>query len=236
MRACALLSLLLTALGAPAFAGVMDGLDSLPAGFAPRLEKIVAAKPAHFVKHGDGCPAATDACTEKAYLVPGDLVIVLGTQGDDVEVIFTGGAPRFRSTRGWLPRSALAPVPAAATPAWVGRWANGDDFIAITPAPGGSLAFVGSASWGGGDPARVANGGVNVGAFDTTLAPRGASVTFSPSADDGKPATLDPKVDSDDCVLRLWLLDPYLVAADNGKCGGMNVTFSNVYRRAPAKP
>jgi hypothetical protein len=28
----------------------------------------------------------------------------------------------------------------------------------------------------------------------------------------------------------MWRLGPYLVVADNGRCGGMNVSFTGVYR------
>ena len=35
----------------------------------------------------------------------------------------------------------------------------------------------------------------------------------------------------DGCVVDLWLTGPFLVARDNMRCGGMNVTFTGVYRR-----
>jgi len=33
------------------------------------------------------------------------------------------------------------------------------------------------------------------------------------------------------CKATLVLLPPFLVASDNGGCGGMNVRFDGVYRR-----
>ena len=38
-------------------------------------------------------------------------------------------------------------------------------------------------------------------------------------------------VTDDACTVTLRLLGPYLVASDNGGCGGMNVHFTGVYRR-----
>ena len=35
----------------------------------------------------------------------------------------------------------------------------------------------------------------------------------------------------DPCALTLRLVGHYLVAADNGECGGANVRFDGVYRR-----
>jgi len=229
----ALAAALLAGSGA-AVATLIDGLDSLPAGFTPRFATVVADQPAHFVKRGDGCPDATSACEERAHLVHGDSVVAVATQGDYVDVVFTGGAPHFRSTRGWLPRTVVAFVAPTVPPRWVGSWRNGDDGIEIKAAANGRLEISGTATWGGDDPKRVATGAVNVGAFDTSLAPTGSMVTFSPGPDDGAPATMDPPIDADACVLRMWLLDPYLVVADNQRCGGANVTFSNVYRRAAA--
>jgi hypothetical protein len=223
-----------------AVATMFDGLDELPAGFAPGLATIAADKPVHFVKRDKGCPNATPACEARTYLVRGDSVVVITGKGDYVDVGFTGGAPAFRSTRGWLPRSAVAPVPTpvpgATPPSWIGSWRNGTDSIEIKRAANGRLEISGTATWGGDDPKRVAAGGVNVGDFDTSVPPPGGMVTFSPNLDgDGAPATLDPPLDGDACALRMWLLDPYLVVADNARCGGANVTFSNLYRRSAAK-
>ena len=227
---------LLTGWVGTADATMMDGLDTLPAGFVPRLETITPDHPVHFVRRGSGCPNRTPACEERAYLVHGNGVVVIAAQGDYVDAVFTGGAPRFRSTRGWLPRGALAPAPAAARN-WVGTWSNGSDSIDIRPAADGRLEFSGTATWGGDDPKRVATGGVNVGDFDTSLTPSGDAVSFSPNLDgNGAPAALNPSPDADACVLRMWLRDPYLVVADNGRCGGANVTFSNVYRRVGTRP
>ena len=36
-----------------------------------------------------------------------------------------------------------------------------------------------------------------------------------------------------DCRARMRLIGPYLLVADNGQCGGLNVSFSGAYRRTP---
>ena len=40
--------------------------------------------------------------------------------------------------------------------------------------------------------------------------------------------TLPYEAETDYCAVRLWRLDSYLVAIDNNKCGGMNVTFTGL--------
>ena len=205
-----------------------------PPGFDPRVMTVVAPGRVHFVKGGGGCPATGPACADRAYVLTGDEVVAMSTDGDWVNAVFTGGAPHFRSTSGWLPRAALAESGGAAgRPAdWAGMWESGDQQqITIKPLPNHRAEVVGTATWGGDDPGRVARGGVNIGYFDTTIALRGAVVTFTPSWDDGHPAVMDPPPDVKDCVLRLRQLGSYLVADDNGACGGMNVTFTGVYRR-----
>jgi hypothetical protein len=205
-----------------------------PPGFDPRVMTVVAPGRVHFVRIGDGCPATGPACAASAYVLAGDEVVAIGTDGEWVQAVFTSGAPHFRSTFGWLPRAALAESGGAAgRPAdWAGTWESGDQKqITVKPMQDHRAEVVGNATWGGDDPGRVARGGVNIGYFDTTIVLHGAVVTFTPSWDDGHPAVMDPPPDIQDCVLRLRQLGSYLVADDNGACGGMNVTFTGVYRR-----
>jgi len=230
-------TIILAAALAAGFAGIaganmVDNLADLPAGFVPHLEKITSSqKRVYFLKEGGNCPAAGTACARRAFLLPGDVVVALRSEGDYVDAVFTGGPPHFRSTRGWLPKNVLAPepTPAADAAAWSGDWVSGDDDITVKPSAGGRIQVDGSAVWGENDPARTARGGPNLGYFDTTLVPA-AMVTFSP-ADNGGPAKLNPPANADGCVLTMWLLGPYLTVSDNGQCGGANVTFSNLYRR-----
>jgi hypothetical protein len=203
---------------------------------APRLQAIAPGPDrVHFVKDATeqkGCPNDTAACAAKGYLVAKDPVIVTATHGAYACATFTGPAPKFASTTGLLPLSALADAPASAADDWRGSWRSGDEQeIDIKPAAGGAIAIEGNASFGGSDPARVARGAVNVGQIGGTLTPADGKAAFS-AGDDGDAAPYDAHPGDDSvCRVRLWRLGPYLVAADNVMCGGMNVTFTGVYGR-----
>jgi hypothetical protein len=217
-----------------------DPLGEVP-GCAPRLMKVASPGKLHFVKDGHGCPSTAPACVASAFLLPGDKVVAMASSHDWVQAIFTGGPPHYLSTGGWLPRSALAIArgdEASRSPAlpgaWVGSWhlndgkdGTGQD-IGIRASTdrrlevkGAALALVGTDHF------------PRTGDFDTTLALSGAEMTFSPGPKDGAPAVIDPSLQSSNCVLRLRLLGPYLLVADNALCGGLGVTFAGVYRRQP---
>jgi len=196
----------------------------------------------HFVKSGvarPGCPSAAPACRERGFVLPGDAVIVVGTGSGYACAIFASPAPRAATTSGWLPEAALA-TPAVvsdatplATPDWRGDWRSGAERrIRIDATPQGGIALAGEATFGAGDPDRVRRGAVNTGDFDATATPLGDQLAFL-VGDDGKALPFDAaraKAESL-CGLRLWRLGPSLVATDNLQCGGMNVTFTGVYRR-----
>jgi hypothetical protein len=202
----------------------------------PRLQMIAPGQDrVHFVKDSadqPGCPNETAACAAKGYLVANDRVVVTGAQGAYACATFTGPAPKFSSTTGLLPLSALADAPAAEADDWRGTWRSGDEQeIDIKKAAGGAIAIEGNASYGGSDPERVARGAVNVGQISATLTPANGKAAFS-AGDDGEAAPYDANPGDDSvCRVRLWRLGPYLVAADNVMCGGMNVTFTGVYSR-----
>lgn len=202
----------------------------------PRLQMIAPGQDrVHFVKDSadqPGCPNETAACAAKGYLVANDRVVVTGTQGAYACATFTGAGPKFASTTGLLPLSALSDAPASSADDWRGTWRSGDEQeIDIKKAAGGAIAIEGNASYGGSDPARVARGAVNVGQISATLTPAAGKAAFSAS-DNGEAAPYDANLGDDSvCRVRLWRLGPYLVAADNLACGGMNVTFTGVYGR-----
>jgi len=114
---------------------------------------VVAPGPArlHFLKSGDaqrGCPSSAPNCAVAAFVVPGDSVVVTSVQGDYACTAFTGGAPKFTTTGGWLPVSALTnapPMPPLPPSAWFGDWkVSYDRDIRISPARkgGGNLACI----------------------------------------------------------------------------------------------
>jgi hypothetical protein len=210
--------------------------DLMAPGAEPKLQAVsLDRERARFVKDGteqQGCPKDTASCAAKRYLVADDRVIVSSTTGAYACATFTGYAPTFPTSSGFLPLAALTDVLARPSTDWRGAWRSGDEQqIEIKPAAGGALALEGYASFGGDDPERVARGAVNVGQFSATVTPAAGKAAFSLDLD-GKVLPFDASPEDDSaCRVRLWRLGPYLVAADNLRCGGMNVTFTGVSAR-----
>jgi hypothetical protein len=146
--------------------------------------------------------------------------------------------PKAVSTSGFLPRAQLA-APLQETPvnvsaAWAGEWRSGDEqTITIKPKSDGRIAIKGEATWGAHDPERVKRGGVNAGAIEADVSIADGAAAFAMD-DDGttKPFEFKGPKDDDICRVKLWRLGPYLVVVDNVRCGGMNVTFAGIYRKA----
>ena len=64
--------------------------------------------------------------------------------------------------------------------------------------------------------ALAAGCGSNLGQVEARAIPQGADVEFA----------------EDTCRVRVHSLGEVLIVADNSECGGMNVRFNGVYRRA----
>ncbi len=212
------------------------------ATMVPRLQVVASgADRVPFLKGSDGaanCPDASPACAGRAFVVAGDPVIVTGQDGDFSCATFTGAGAKMASTSGWLPharlKDAAAADPVNAATAWAGSWRSGDEKqITIRSASGGRIAVSGDATYGADDPGRVQRGAVNSGQISATVPVSNGAAAFAMD-DDGATKPFDAKLpnDSDVCRVKLWRLGSYLVAADNVRCGGMNVTFTGVYRRS----
>lgn len=213
---------------------------SVDAGAVPSLATVTPGDRARFVNGSEkaGCPNAGASCAMRAFVVANDAVVVTATAGDYACATFTGPGPKAASTSGLLPRARLSAPPAAApvnaAAAWAGTWRSGDEqTITIKAKRDGGIAVNGDASWGASDPDRVKRGGVNVGEIVGEVSIADGVAAFAMD-DDGatKPFDLKLPADSDVCRVKLWRLGPYLVAADNLRCGGMNVTFTGVYRKS----
>lgn len=100
---------------------------------------------------------------------------------------------------------------------WAGVWSDGTNTLHISPAKAGArLRMSSELVWEGG----VSPGGerrANFGGMDAALDVQGSKATAS----DG------------DCSVALTRIGKYLVADDNGSCGGMNVRHTGVYFRRP---
>jgi len=168
----------------------------------------------HFVRDSDAeCPGAS-SCIEKAYLVKGDIIATTRSYKQWTCVAW----PKGGYTE-WMNTADLAPIPVAMHPdlaSWLGTWVDGKGRGAnsIRLVPGkkpGTLTVDGAACWG-------INCSSN-GSISATALPDGNTVAFHEG-------------DATACHLSLVLLGNYLVATDDNQCGGMNVSFSDVYYRA----
>lgn len=224
---------LLIALASPASAENRATCSDQPdLGRPLRRARVAAEGRVPFVQSAEAnpaCPSLAPACRDKAYLVAGNGVIRSGSQGDFACAIYVGATGQTRS--GWLPARALADEAPATVGLddWVGTWTSGPEQTITIRRKGDRLALSGTASYGTQDPDRVRRGAINMGSFEAELRPDGHDLAWT---DRGKGTV--PTFNRDDfgaCSVRMRLLPPNLVAESNAACGGMNVTFSGVYRR-----
>jgi hypothetical protein len=182
------------------------------------LATVVGADHLAFLNDTDGCPNETAACRQRAYVVAGNVLLTGRGSGPYVCAFFPN---RVGGSAGWVQRARLSLLPVPAAPpigAWTGHWANGDDTIALT-AKAGALTADGSAWWPSAHPSSSQfPGGPNTGDLGGTARPNGAAVVFTDNDPSG-------------CTATLTLVGTLLVVADNGGCGGQNVSFSGVYQR-----
>lgn len=173
------------------------------------------------------CPSTAAACREAAYLVSGNVVVVGAALGDYACATYVGAKGATRT--GWLPQSALA---ASTAPVglddWAGTWTNDAEASIVTRRKSEVVALEGSATYGTLDPDRVRRGAINSGEFSADVRPRGAMVGFT-QGDNG--ALPYESGDEFACRVRMKIAPPFLIVEDNGACGGMNVSFTGLYRR-----
>jgi hypothetical protein len=196
-----------------------------------RVSKVPAEPRVNFVKSpydddfkAETCPAATETCRKKSYLVTGDLVLVGKTRGAFTCVTYqapSGKQPIF--TSGWLPSAALTPVEPMVAPQiddWTGNWDQHYAGIEIKRGGGGGrLRIDGIAAFKG---ARD----VHTGVLEARVMPGKDSIAFLD--DGGQP--FETKDDSG-CRVRMQRIGSWLVVVDNGQCGGVGVTFEGFYHR-----
>jgi hypothetical protein len=185
-------------------------------------------------KGASDCPSAADACRLQTYLLPGDEVLTNSTEGPYVCARFK--SQKFVETLGWLPRAALDIIPTEhpSVGQWAGAWRRDSQAKIVIKSDGDDVTVSGNATWGANDPQRVKRGAINTGELEGSLRPRNNLLAIGydpdqsgfPPADDAAP---------DICTAELELYGRYLVVDDNGKCGGLNVTFSGLYVRVNSK-
>ena len=181
------------------------------------VARVQGAERSYFLDDDKGCPNDGAVCRTRAYVVAGDQLLTGRSRGAYVCVLYPN---RGGGTAGWMAKDRLAaqPVPVPPLSAWVGQWHTFDDTIALK-AKGALLEASGDAYWPSANPPlRLRPGGPNVGDFSGEARPVGGHVVFADKDPDG-------------CTVTLDRVGPWLVAADNQMCGGMNVSFSGVYTR-----
>ena len=179
-----------------------------------------------------GCPAATEACRERAYLIPGNGIVVGEEVGGFRCAVYLAGNGQARA--GWLPAAALMLIPPANTPDWTGRWTAGpEQTITITQNDNREWVLEGEATYGASDPERVRRGSVNMGNFNAAVRRDEVQAGTFMAFTEGPNGTL--AFDTGDeglCRVSLRLVGPWMVVTDNGSCGGHNVSFSGIYRQS----
>lgn len=182
---------------------------------------FVKSKRAYFYSDDrEKCPAAA-TCRTVSYVVEGDTVITNKNFGGYACGWFTSAKGGVRV--GWLKTSDLdfpAMLHSASERIWVGEWKYATSTIKFAPGISkDQLMVTGDSYWKGmGD-------NIHIGELQGKASHNEGVLKYS----DG---------DSEyDCGATMQLaIEKYLIVADNGNCGGMNVSFSGIYRKTPAKP
>lgn len=219
---------LLTLLAVPALACAAPDEDaamcrngSFPMSTAGFSRAKVAVPRLYLLNDDDGCPAKGEpACRQRAYVVKGDVVVLAQRREGFACALYPN---KVGGSAGWVAQASVQPWPSAAQPtpqAWNGNWHDGDNALQLTANGDGSVTVNGDAYWPSAnpDPEQVPGG------------PHTGSVTAR-----GYPGGNRVEVSENECKVRLQLLGDLLVVADNQDCGGANVSFNGVYRRAAGK-
>jgi hypothetical protein len=215
-----LLAFLLFAASSPAMAEVDDGfcrngifgVENPTLGLA-----LVAGKGrAYFLEDMNGCPNAAPRCRQQSYVIPGD-TLVTGRSKDRYVCVFypnKGGG-----SAGWMESSRLRQIPVRRNPPlreWVSKWSDLGNPEVRFYVRRGKLMVEGDSYWPSPNPPLSERpGGPNVGNISEPVRVTGN------------------RAHAPDCNISFTLLGDLLVAADpDMQCGGVNVSFTGVYRRA----
>lgn len=168
---------------------------------------------------GDGTP-------EKAYLLPGDEVVVLSSSGDMACVVYVNR--KYEETFGWLRRSDL--VLLKQPTAWKGTFVRDElgSTATLKPLKDGRVDVTVEAYWAMSlETART--GGINEGGIGGEEKPKDGVVHIPPAPED-----------NNNCEADMRLIGTrYLLVEDNRDrlgddvltCAGHNVTFTGLYVR-----
>lgn len=194
------------------------------------VSKVTADRRVNFIKSpydddfkAETCPAATEACRKKSYLVPGDLVLVGRTLGDFTCVTYQSPLARKQNwTTGWLPNGALTKVAPMASPKasdWTGSWVHPGGGIEIEKGNGDKLSITG-------EQVVPTARDFHTGVIAAKAEPQDGTLAF---ADDG--SIPFEKTEESECRVRMRRIGGWLLVEDNSGCGGSGVSFTGLYRR-----
>ncbi|NWH08992.1 MAG: hypothetical protein HXY22_10190 [Alphaproteobacteria bacterium] len=199
---------------------------------AVALRQVTLGENLYFIKAEDEdttCPANTENCLGKSYLVPGDQVLVMGMVNEFACTAFVDA--KGAVTTGFLPKSRLEESPPdrlAAADDWEGTWKSEPlATLKLMPGKRGAYAILGDAVWAS-SKESMEQGSVNTGELRGEAAPVDGVISFAMSQNGQVEAA---EAGEFDCAIWMRRLGPYLLVKDNLNCGGHNVTFSGVYRR-----
>jgi len=174
----------------------------------------------HFYDDMNGCPEKGKSCARKAWLVPGNKVLVAQTKPGWSCVWYFAKKRDFTS---WIPSASLSPIPTRTVQEadWLGRWlpVEGNNVITLSRR-GDRLHVSGNADWHGGINS-YGEQVVHVGEIDDDATVKGNRLTFGV-----------PDSTTYECGGEMLLVNGNLIVRDNSNCGGMNVRFDSVYRLA----
>jgi hypothetical protein len=174
---------------------------------------------AYFHEDAEGCPWQGEACASRAYVISGDTVILSKIRNGYACAFYPS---KGGGTAGWLPslQLSLRPADTRADPArWLGKWSSEGNPQLTFSNRFSKLTVTGKAYWPG--PAGTHNWpSIHEGEIDGPVEITGRVGHYGE--------------DENLCQVRFTLLGDYLLAHDNGNCGGANVSFSAVYTRPAA--
>ena len=173
---------------------------------AQQAGSIVAGDPVKFIGpvYGQAANCQGSSCDAR-----GGVNGVLLRQAGSQVCVRLPGKGRLNTVFGWIPATRWRSTNNGPErpDRWIGVWQNESGKITIRLGDGDQLHVVGAGIWGGGD-------NVHLGGFDMT-------------------GTLQKGVfasEADGCQIAMRIVGDYLIAADNNRCGGMNVRFNGMYR------
>lgn len=167
------------------------------------------------------CPSMAARCRQPSFLIEGDKVVVNEIEGGFACANYVNA--KGVNLANWLPLASLARTDME--PKWEGRWAtyDGKAFVTINAAHSGKLLISGSAEYNSGAT-------VNTGEF---MGEGDASMSEITLGYDGNRTLRYDEAQSGgrNCAVRMRQLGPYIAVVDNGACGGLNVSFTGLYRK-----